>query len=508
MSGTDQGRPHLWSPPESMLWLAVGYFVAYVPFALLTKALSSGLLPGMNGDVGGLELLPMASVGVLIGAAIYLTANGWWRYIGVRQVRGRRRRRPARQMMVAGAFMAAIIATTILNYTFAGVSILFMVLMMRAGTLTLSPLVDAVRRRRIRAYSWAALVLSLAAVGIAVTDVDAYALTLGAVLSLLGYLGGYVGRFEVMSREAKTGDAQVDRRYFAEEQISSAVVLLTAVAALALIGAGSQLAALRDGFSPAFVFSGGGGVALLIGLFYSALYVFGTLIYLDPREYSWAVPVNRCASVLAVFVASYALAWMFGIEAPTTTALIATIVVLAAIAALSYPQLRRLLAGGPAVTPRRTVLFVCGGNAGRSPIAAAIARAELAGLGVVGEGVYATSAGVSVGDPGKPLKPEARAALRRLGIRAHPHGSQPLSRALCERATAIFCMTDEQREAIIALAPEVASRTLRLDPQADLPEPEHGSEEAWFRFAGRTRALVLARLADLLQPGPEPVAAR
>lgn len=487
-----------------MLWLAVGYFVAYIPFALLTKALSSGLLPGMKNDVGGLELLPMASVGVLIGAAAYLTANGWWRYIGVRQVRGRRRRRPARQMLVAGAFMAVIIATTILNYTFAGVSILFMILMMRAGTLILSPIVDTVRHRRIRAYSWVAVALSLAAVAVAVTGVDAYGLTLGAVLSLLAYVGGYAGRFEVMSREAKTGDAQIDRRYFAEEQISAAVIMFGTIAALALAGAGSELGALRDGFSPHFVFSGAGGVALLIGMFYSVLYVFGTLIYLDPREYSWAVPVNRCASVLAVFAASYALAWLFDIEPPTTTTLVATGFVLAAIAALGYPQLRRLVAGGPGIAPRRTVLFVCGGNTGRSPIAAAIARAELAGLGVAGEGVYATSAGVSVGDPGKPLASEARAALRALGIRARPHGSQPLSRELCERATAIFCMTEEQRDAILALAPGVAARTFRLDPEADLPEPDHGSEEAWARFAGRARALVRARLDDLLRPGLEP----
>src|SRR4051794_36993713 len=110
-----------------MLWLAFGYFVTYIPFALLAKALSSGLLPGMDEGVGGLDLLPMASVGVLCGAAVYLAGNGWWRYIGVREVGGRLRRVPTRQMMIAGAFMAAIIATTILNYTFAGVSILFMI---------------------------------------------------------------------------------------------------------------------------------------------------------------------------------------------------------------------------------------------------------------------------------------------------------------------------------------------------------------------------------------------
>src|SRR4051794_3776834 len=113
-----------------MLWLAAGYFVTYIPFALLTKALSSGLLPGMDADVGGLELLPMASVGVLAGAVAYLTANGWWSYVGLRTVRGRLWRLPTREMITAGAFMAVIIATTILNYTFAAVSILFMILLM------------------------------------------------------------------------------------------------------------------------------------------------------------------------------------------------------------------------------------------------------------------------------------------------------------------------------------------------------------------------------------------
>ena len=488
-----------------MRWLALGYFLAYIPFALLAKALSAGLLPGMDDEVGGLELLPMASVGVLIGTAIYLGANGWWRYIGVREVGGRRRRLPSRQMMIAGAFMAVIIATTIINYTFAGVSILFMILMMRAGTLILSPIVDTVRHRRIHAYSWAAVALSLIAVVIALTGVDAYTLTFGAVLSLLAYLGGYAGRFELMSRVAKTGDTQVDRRYFAEEQISSAAIMFAVIAVLAAVGAGSELGALRDGFSPGFVFSGSGGLALLIGIFYSMLYVFGTLIYLDPREYSWAVPVNRCSSVLSVFVASYALAWLFDIEPPVTPVLVATAFVLAAIAALSYPQLRRIFGAGPGVAPRRTVLFVCGGNTGRSPIAAAVARAELRGWEPgAADGVYATSAGVKVGDPGAALAPEAAAALRELGVRAHPHGAQPLTRELCERAAVIYCMTDEQRRAVLALAPGVARRTFRLDPDADLPEPAHGSQAAWTEFAQRVGELVRGRLAELPRPGREP----
>ena len=44
-----------------------------------------------------------------------------------------------------------------------------------------------------------------------------------------------------------------------------------------------------------------------VGLFYSTLYVFGTLIYLDPREYAWSVPINRASSVFSAAIASYAL---------------------------------------------------------------------------------------------------------------------------------------------------------------------------------------------------------
>ena len=87
--------------------------------------------------------------------------------------------------------------------------------------------------------------------------------------------------------------------------------------------------------------------------------------------------------------------------------LVATVFVLAAIAALSYPQLRRLARRRPGGRPRRLVLFVCGGNTGRSPIAAAIARAEVAGWEArAAEGIYATSAGVTVAAPGKPLAPD------------------------------------------------------------------------------------------------------
>lgn len=505
----ESGRPsppRCWSPPVGVGALALGYFLCYVPFAGLTRALSTDLLPGLDDEVGGLTLLPAAAIGVLAGSVGFLWATGWWRSIGLRNVRGRRRRMPGLAMIVAGTAMAVIIGTTILNFSFVAVSILFMLLLMRAGTLCLAPLVDLVRKRRIRIHAWVGLALSLTAIAVALGGVDAYGLTVGAVLSLAAYLLGYAVRFQVMSLAAKTGDDAVDRRYFAEEQITAAVALVVICGLFAVIGAGPEMLALRQGFTE-FLVTPEALLGVMIGLLYSALYVFGTLIYLDPREYTWAVPVNRATSVLAAAVASYVLTWLFGVELPAPQTLVAAGIVLLAVAALSYPQLRALTDSRHRVPPRRLVVFVCEGNTGRSPSAAAVLRFELARWPGGAEGIFATSAGVAVRSPGAPMAPAAAAALRELGVDIHPHGSRPLTRELGARASLILCMTSGQRDEVLALAPEAAAKTLRLDPHADLPIPERDSRAAWRGFAVQVRGLVRDRLQELLGPQGAPTPA-
>ncbi len=479
-----------------MAALGFGYFLAYIPFAALTKALSSGLIPGVDEEVGGLVLLPAAAIGVIVGATVFLLASGWWRDIGVREVRGRPRRVPGRAMLIAGFFMALIIGTTILNFTFAGVSILFMLLMMRAGTLTLAPIVDAARRRPVRAYSWGALVLSLIAIAIALSGVDSYALTLGAIVSLGLYFSGYIGRFEIMSRVAKAGESKVSQRYLAAEGISAAVWLLALCGLLALVLPGGVGSGLREGFT-GFMLSAEALIAVGVGLLYATLYVFGTLIYLDPREYSWCVPVNRGASVFSVLIASYLLTWLWDVPAPHSSALVAAVFVLAAIVVLSWPAIRKLLQG--TVPPKRELLlFVCSGNRGRSPIAAALARAELvrAKPGRFSPWIVA-SAGVKVSSPGAPVHEVTYAAARDLGLSLDLHAAEPLTRELCESAAYIYCMTGEQRAAVLAIAPSVAERTFCIDPDQPFPEPSLKSSDAWRAAAERLRDLVHRRLSEL-----------
>lgn len=470
-----------------MLGLAFGYFFWYTPYAALAKSLSSGLLPGMDDHVGGLVLLPAAALGTLVGSSLFLAVTGWWRYVGTRQVLGRAMRFPSRTMVIAGFFMALVIATTTLNYTFAGVSILFMLLMMRAGVLILSPVVDTVRRRKVQIYSWAALAFSLAAVATALADVNSYTLVAGAVISLAFYFTGYMGRFQIMSRVAKTGDEQTDRRYFAEEAVSAAVWQVLICAILALVGAGQFSAALREGFT-SFLLTPAVLPAFGIGLLYSALYVYGTLIYLDPREYTWCVPANRCASLLSGLVASFALTALTGIAAPGTGQLVATGFIVLAIGALSFPAIRAALRQRAPAQP--LLLFVCGGNTCRSAMAEAIARSAAA------TGRWRiTSAGLEA-QPGTPIAEPAVTALTELGLPKPEHQSRQVTRELVAEAHTVYCMTETHRTAVLEIAPDAADKTICLDPNGDIPNPHGKDPSAYRECATQLHNAITIRLND------------
>ena len=61
--------PRCWSQPLTVGALAFGYFLAYIPFAGLTQGAVDRPASGIDDEVGGLELLPAAAIGVLVGSA-------------------------------------------------------------------------------------------------------------------------------------------------------------------------------------------------------------------------------------------------------------------------------------------------------------------------------------------------------------------------------------------------------------------------------------------------------
>jgi protein-tyrosine phosphatase len=107
--------------------------------------------------------------------------------------------------------------------------------------------------------------------------------------------------------------------------------------------------------------------------------------------------------------------------------------------------------------------------------------------------VQVMSAGLSA-KPGTPMAPEAQLALRQLGVPAFLHVAQQLTAEMVEQAEVIFCMTENQRQAIIDRVPAAAARVRCLDPGGDIGDPTGAGPEALLNCARRIQSLVRQRL--------------
>lgn len=300
--------------PKRIIWaFAIGYFFFYAPYAGTVKIISS-----RGRDAA--EIFPSVVLGTVAGVFLTLTLLGWWRY--ARVVREPRR-------IVSGIATASQWGATTIAYTFAGISIVLAVLLMRAGVLTLAPVVDIAHKRRVRWFAWAALAMAMVAVVYALAHVGDYSLPLIAAINLGFYLGGYAIRLPTMTKLAKVRDRDCTQQYFVDEAIIASTALLgvTVLGALLPIGAiGEQL---RFGFTHITA----AGVAA--GLFYAGLHLFGTMIYLDWRENAFCISLNRCTSIFAGIVASLAVTWNWNVAAVPQSQLVAAAIMFGALLLLS-----------------------------------------------------------------------------------------------------------------------------------------------------------------------------
>jgi protein-tyrosine-phosphatase len=411
--------------------------------------------------------------------------------------------RPSKTILLSGFGTAVIIATTTLAFTFTGISILFALLLMRGGVLIIAPAVDLLFKRRVRWFSWVALGLTLPALAITFIDVNNYRLTGPAVFIIGAYLCGYVLRLPCVTSIAKQADDDITRRYFVEESIVAIFFLLTAPIVLAVAGQNE----LRQGFIEMFS-SSVTAPAILIGALYAALYCFGTLIYLDCRENTFCIPLNRASSLLAGLLATLILATFFGQAFPSEAQMGgAGLIVLALLFLSPLHHVERYVPffkprHMPLLQPERLFLFVCSGNTCRSPMAAAMANAEIARrmripfelLETVN--VRALSAGISA-RVGAPLTQEAEEVLRSLDVPVRPHAARNLTPELAERAESIFCMTAAHRQAVIEMLPSVAGKTYCLDLQGDVEDPIGKGVAAYVACARRIQAAVQLRFNEI-----------
>ena len=246
------------------------------------------------------------------------------------------------------------------------------------------------------------------------------------------------------------------------------------------------------------------GVAAIVGVCYACLGLFGSLIYLDCRENTFCIPVNRAASVLAGLVASYALTRLLGQPPVSPEQLAGAVIILVAIALLSLHTAQSLrLPRTARDVQRRLFLFVCSGNTSRSPMAQAICTAEMARrLGIPLEAmagrapVRAISAGLTA-TPGTPLTSHALRALAMLGIHHFQHQARNVTADMIRQADVIFCMTDAQRRALVTAFPGAEAKACCLAPDGDIPDPSGAELHTFVEVARRIETLIRQRLDSL-----------
>jgi protein-tyrosine-phosphatase len=492
------------------IWaFGLGYYISYTPYSGLTKALSNGLLPGVGGPVKGTVLLPISAIATVAGMFSFITIKGWWKYAGRREFFGYQIPFPRLLTFLSGVCMATIMGTTTLAFSFAGLSIVLVLVLLRGGTLIIAPVVDRIVGRRVRWFSWTAMFVSLAAVLMAFSDASSYTLTLAAVIDIAAYLVAYFFKFQFMSRLAKTNDSSATRQYFVEEQMVASPLLVVALAVLAWIGYGDVMLGFRTGLT-SFVTTPAAFYAALVGFSYAALCICTTLIFLDRRENTFCVPMHCGSSMLSGFTATAILAVLYNQSGPTTAQNVSAAFLVIALAFLSplhhfdrvFNQLKRALGLAPALQPQRLFLFVCSGNTCRSPMAAAIANAEIAKrLGIPFTSletvnIRALSAGVSA-RVGAPLTSEAADVLRGFDVPVRPHAARNLTPELANEAELIFCMTRAQRQAVVELFPQFAGKTYCLHTATDVDDPIGKGMAAYVACAQQIRQFVKLRLNEV-----------
>ena len=107
--------------------LCFGYFASYVPYSMMTKMITKGLVLGLGGKgLTGFQIQPLAVLGSFTAMYIFITLAGWWKHATHSKVFGISIPRPQWYTFIAGVCTAGQIITTTLAYTFDGIAMKLM----------------------------------------------------------------------------------------------------------------------------------------------------------------------------------------------------------------------------------------------------------------------------------------------------------------------------------------------------------------------------------------------
>ncbi|OYW51356.1 MAG: hypothetical protein B7Y36_09905 [Novosphingobium sp. 28-62-57] len=310
------------------------YLLAYLPNVIVTKLVTSIPHPGLGRPLTGLETLPASLIISMVLTYGFIWLSGWHRdankiALGPVQVPF-----PTRYTFLSGIGTAMVLFTVPLSFTIPDVSIPFIQLLMRGDILVIAPIVDLMFGRRVRWWSWTALVMVLFALVIALSDRGGLKLPPIAILTVVLYTIGYFLRLFVMTKISKSGDPASVRRYFVEEKVIALPMSVVILGAISASGIGGQSGELAWGFIRVW------GDPVLADLFWigatlTVISVLAIIILLDPRENAYCVPLERAASLVAGIGGSVLLAWFWGLRMPRDAELIGAGVLVGAIVLLS-----------------------------------------------------------------------------------------------------------------------------------------------------------------------------
>lgn len=327
-------------PLEGIVFL---YFLAYLPNVILTKLVTTQPNAMLGRPLTGLETLPASLILNLVMTYAFIGLSGWYREAHSVTVGRARLPVPTRYTLLSGLGTALVLFTVPLSFTFKGVSIPFIQLLMRGDILIIAPLVDLMFGRKVRWWSWCALAMVAVALFITLHSRGGLALPPLAILDVVLYTFGYFIRLAVMTRVAKTGEAASVRRYFVEEKIVALPFAVVVLALLSASGIGGQAGELGIGFiqvwsDPVILWL----VAIAVTL--TIISIFSAVILLDARENAYCVPMERASSLVAGVAGALLLWAWWGLKRPSTPDLLGALILIGAIVLLSVaPHISRSL---------------------------------------------------------------------------------------------------------------------------------------------------------------------
>ena len=325
-------------PIEAVL---VVYVLLYLPNIILTRWLATTPYAPFGRALTGLEMLPASQIISGLMTFAFVWAAGWWRSAHQRTILGRSVPCPTRWTALSGLGTSLVLVTVPLSLTFTGVSIPFMQLLMRGDVLIIAPLVDLAAGRRVRWYSWVALVLVGAGLTFSIRARGGLHLPPLAILTVVLYAVGYFVRLFVMTRVSKAGAEGSIQGYFVEEKMVGIPMAVVVLAALSALGLGTQADQIGWGFVGVWSSSLLAPIAALAFTLF-LVSIVAAVILLNPRENTFCVAMERSGSLLAGIVAAYTLAFATGAPAPTGPELIGAALLITAVVLLSVaPHLEK-----------------------------------------------------------------------------------------------------------------------------------------------------------------------